>query len=127
MKCSAEVEDDSEEENPTECEGGEDYVDQSLDELDPSTVLVRVQEMSPLQKETSSSCDDGPNADKGSASSGDEEDCDDEEDSDDGGWITPNNIKQVKKQMNAEFEEEKQVTVACITTDFAMQVCFLTI
>lgn len=40
---------------------------------------------------------------------------------DDGGWITPGNIDNVKKNFGAEVLEEKDVEVACITTDFAMQ------
>ncbi|KAI4464489.1 rna-binding protein nob1 [Holotrichia oblita] len=46
-------------------------------------------------------------------------DYDDEDD--DAGWITPSNIKEIKKQINSSFVEEKAVKVACITTDFAMQ------
>lgn len=46
-----------------------------------------------------------------------EEDDDDDESS----WITPSNIKTVKKQINSGCTEEKNVKVACITTDFAMQ------
>lgn len=40
---------------------------------------------------------------------------------DDEGWITPGNINNVKKNFGAEVLEEKDVEVACITTDFAMQ------
>lgn len=48
--------------------------------------------------------------------------CSIESDNDeDNGWITPSNIKQAKKQVHAELMEEKHVTVACMTTDFAMQ------
>lgn len=42
-------------------------------------------------------------------------------DDDDEGWITPNNVQKVKKQMNDDFVEDKSAVVACITTDFAMQ------
>ncbi|KAF7992870.1 hypothetical protein HCN44_005214 [Aphidius gifuensis] len=52
----------------------------------------------------------------------DEEEDDEEEDGDDDdGWITPSNVKEAKKKMNAEFVSEKPVKVACMTTDFAMQ------
>uniref|UniRef100_A0A1B6D6D6 Ribonuclease PIN domain-containing protein n=1 Tax=Clastoptera arizonana TaxID=38151 RepID=A0A1B6D6D6_9HEMI len=37
------------------------------------------------------------------------------------GWITPSNIKLAKNKINEELVEDKIVTVACITTDFAMQ------
>lgn len=43
------------------------------------------------------------------------------EDEEDGGWITPSNIKQI--QMDAcERQPPGNVTVGCVTTDFAMQV-----
>ena len=48
-----------------------------------------------------------------------------DDDSDDGqGWITPGNISQMKADsgdFGANSEEDK-VQVACLTTDFAMQV-----
>lgn len=47
------------------------------------------------------------------------EESDDEDD--DGGWITPLNVHLAKKQLNSELMEEKSVSVACMTTDFAMQ------
>lgn len=43
------------------------------------------------------------------------------DDEDDSGWITPSNIHIAKKQFNSELMESKIVTVACMTTDFAMQ------
>lgn len=51
----------------------------------------------------------------------DEETDDASEGDDDDGWITPGNINTVKKNFGAEVLEEKEVEVACITTDFAMQ------
>ncbi|XP_028665695.1 RNA-binding protein NOB1 [Erpetoichthys calabaricus] len=39
---------------------------------------------------------------------------------DDGGWITPSNIKQIQQEMGYS-ETPAQVTVGCLTTDFAMQ------
>eukprot|EP00794_Sanderia_malayensis_P018759 gene18759-20650_t len=64
----------------------------------------------------------------------DEEDCDenqneeervDDEDQDDGGgWITPNNISKLKKEIGCEDEvdcNEVDMKSACLTTDFAMQ------
>lgn len=46
----------------------------------------------------------------------------DEEDDDDSDWITPENVKQVKRQMDFGLTEDKKITVGCVTTDFAMQV-----
>lgn len=57
----------------------------------------------------------------------DKEDADDDDDDDGGGWITCENIKKHKGKRNIfgdveeEMEEEKEVQVACITGDFAMQ------
>ena len=51
-----------------------------------------------------------------------------DDDSDDGGWITPSNVKRVKeRQWNArnggsQPVDQGPIDVACITTDFAMQV-----
>merc|ERR1712137_1408013 len=44
-----------------------------------------------------------------------------EDDDDDDGWITPRNIDQAKNSMNGVLETV-QLEVACLTTDFAMQV-----
>lgn len=38
-----------------------------------------------------------------------------------GGWITPSNISQVKMD-SADWTAPAEVTVGCVTTDFAMQV-----
>ena len=49
---------------------------------------------------------------------------DNDDDDDDDGWITPDNIKHVKSQMGKETLDAipANVTVGCLTTDFAMQV-----
>ena len=57
-----------------------------------------------------------------------DEDMDDEmeEDANDemGGWINPSNLKQKQKEMRhtSEDTEPSEVAVACLTTDYAMQV-----
>lgn len=44
-------------------------------------------------------------------------------DTDDSGWITPDNIASVRQSMGGAYDEvAKDVAVACITTDYAMQV-----
>ncbi|KAM4593685.1 RNA-binding protein NOB1 isoform 2-T2 [Odontesthes bonariensis] len=48
------------------------------------------------------------------------EDAADDDDDDGGGWITPSNIKQVKMD-SADWTAPADVTVGCLTTDFAMQ------
>lgn len=50
-----------------------------------------------------------------------EEEEEEEVDDDDDGWITPGNIAHVKNSMNGVLETI-QLDVACLTTDFAMQV-----
>ena len=45
-----------------------------------------------------------------------------DDDEDDGGWITPSNIASVKKSIGETRMERASVAVACLTTDFAMQV-----
>ncbi|XP_055913764.1 RNA-binding protein NOB1 [Eupeodes corollae] len=49
--------------------------------------------------------------------SGDEQ----EDYNDDSGWITPSNIKKVKKDLEGKVEDEVIPTVACMSTDFAIQ------
>ncbi|XP_071172735.1 RNA-binding protein NOB1-like [Mytilus edulis] len=52
-----------------------------------------------------------------------EDDLSDEEESDDDddGWITPRNIQEVKQKMGEVPSEEADVTVGCLTMDFAIQ------
>ena len=52
----------------------------------------------------------------------------DSEDEDEAGWITPSNLEEVKKMNLNELEEDishLNVKVACMTSDFAMQVLIL--
>lgn len=56
--------------------------------------------------------------DYGNDDSSEENDSDDDYDE---SWITPSNVKEAKKKMEAEFVSDKPVKVACMTTDFAMQ------
>merc|ERR1712029_529081 len=48
-----------------------------------------------------------------------------EEEDDDEGWITPSNLKAKRLEMlganDEEDEEDREIIVACLTTDFAMQ------
>lgn len=46
---------------------------------------------------------------------------DGDQDDDNNGWITPSNIHIAKRQFHSDLMETKHVTVACMTTDFAMQ------
>ncbi|CAI9724281.1 RNA-binding protein NOB1 [Octopus vulgaris] len=51
----------------------------------------------------------------------DGEDDDDDDDDDDEGWITPENIGSLKQKIEPEEIEPVNVTVGCLTSDFAMQ------
>lgn len=44
-----------------------------------------------------------------------------DDDDDDEGWITPSNIKEIKRDYGTDLLEESASPVACMTTDFAMQ------
>ncbi|GFR90232.1 RNA-binding protein NOB1 [Elysia marginata] len=50
-----------------------------------------------------------------------EEDAEEEEDDDDEGWITPANISEVKRSMGLDTVSSSEISVGCLTTDFAMQ------
>lgn len=67
--------------------------------------------------------DSGNEASNGSADEEDqsEDESDEDEDDDDSGWITPSNIAQMKSECGKDVAEEKQVHVACMTTDYAVQ------
>ncbi|XP_013183650.2 RNA-binding protein NOB1 [Amyelois transitella] len=69
---------------------------------------------------------DGKDVDNLIAKVSDEEEDNDETsesegDSDGGEWITPGNLSEKKREMEAGEFEDKDVEVACITSDFAMQ------
>lgn len=49
------------------------------------------------------------------------EDGEGEDDDDDNGWITPSNIKEVKRDFGTDLLEDNPSQVACMTTDYAMQ------
>ncbi|XP_032514492.2 RNA-binding protein NOB1 [Danaus plexippus] len=51
----------------------------------------------------------------------DSQETEEDSDSDDGDWITPGNLKEKKKEVEDGEFEDKNVEVACITSDFAMQ------
>lgn len=92
------AEDDEEEED-------EEDVSEVLKKVDPSEVALDEEE-------------------DGEEDRDDEEEAgenDEDEDSDDGGWITPSNVKVVKREMTRDVREEKPVVVACMTTDFSVQ------
>ncbi|KAL1123923.1 hypothetical protein AAG570_001693 [Ranatra chinensis] len=64
---------------------------------------------------------EGKDEDNESGISDGEELSGEEGEGDDHGWITPANLKKAKRVMGGADVEERPVTVACLTTDFAMQ------
>lgn len=50
-----------------------------------------------------------------------QEEGEDDDEDDDEGWITPSNIKEIKRDYGTDLLEETPSPVACMTTDFAMQ------
>lgn len=79
-------------------------------------VLVRITDKEDTADDSFSNEDDDYDG-----TDGDESADDSSEDGGDDDWITPQNIKEIKKQLNADMLEDKPVVVGCITTDFAMQ------
>ena len=63
----------------------------------------------------------------GDLDSDSDDDYDDDDDDDDNGWITPDNISHIKGQMGKGSLDAvpANVTVGCLTTDFAMQVIII--
>jgi len=53
---------------------------------------------------------------------------DDDDDDDDEGWITPSNIEAMKQATIAVTQSQmEELAVACVTTDYAMQVTFFSV
>ncbi|GAB0097586.1 RNA-binding protein NOB1 [Sergentomyia squamirostris] len=51
----------------------------------------------------------------------DEEESEDDTSDDDEGWVTQENIGQLKKDMGYDVKEEKSSVVACVSTDYSVQ------
>ncbi|KAI5762724.1 NOB1 [Gulo gulo luscus] len=64
--------------------------------------------------------DDVPSEEDEEGENGFEERKDKDSDDDGGGWITPSNIKQIRRE-SEQCAVPKDVRVGCVTTDFAMQ------
>ena len=99
------------------------HLSSPLQEADEE-IVKSVDEMAINEKTEGSPVSDDGEPDDDSVEEEEEEE-DDEED-DDEGWITASNIREKRREIDgrtAEDEEQKHVRVACMTTDFAMQVC----
>ncbi|XP_051799241.1 RNA-binding protein NOB1 [Acanthochromis polyacanthus] len=77
---------------------------------------VSVSDSSQTQQEVEQPDDQSDDEDKENEPEEEEE----EDEDDGGGWITPSNIRQVKMD-SADWTAPADVTVGCLTTDFAMQ------
>lgn len=80
---------------------------------------VSLSDSSQVEKGAEQSDDQSDDEDKENEPEEEEEEDEDDED-DGGGWITPSNIRQVKMD-SADWTAPADVTVGCLTTDFAMQ------
>lgn len=60
-------------------------------------------------------------------SESEEEEEDSEDDEDEEGWITPGNVDEMNQMMTGSVpgDVQEMCKVACLTTDFAMQVSYL--
>lgn len=99
----------------------------SVSVADSATLSLDVEKQTPVN----SNHDDSQPSNHGdevadvlSEESGDEESEDEDEDDDEEGWITPDNIGKIKEDALLKDGQLSLVStvVACITTDFAMQV-----
>ena len=100
------------------------HLSSPLQEADEE-IVKSVDEMAINEKTEGPPVSDDGEPDDDSVEEEEEEEEDDEED-DDEGWITASNIREKRREIDgrtAEDEEQKHVRVACMTTDFAMQVC----
>lgn len=95
--------DTAEENNEEDVDDG-DHNEEVITEEDLLKKVDANDELEEVDEENNSSDDN----DKDSADDG-------------GGWITPSNVKVVKREMSKDIREEKPVSVACMTTDFSVQ------
>lgn len=65
--------------------------------------------------------DDNENSEDGDDEEEEEGNSDEESNDDENGWITPSNFAQVKRDFGTDQKEETITTVACISTDYAIQ------
>ena len=113
-------------------------LEQSVEKLDLNCAETQSEAQDETKVETSQNTDsENENLNESKNSEGEEEEVDEnnneeneEEDDDDGeGWITPSNLEKAKKMSRVESEQQEinnmELKVACMTSDFAMQVCFL--
>lgn len=79
------------------------------------TILKQVQEEPEGEDDESDGEEEASEEEDSTNEDGEEEDDDDE------GWITPSNIKEVKRDFGTDLLEDNPSPVACMTTDYAMQ------
>lgn len=88
-----------------------------VSESEAETILVSVKENGDKPADGK----DSGNEPSDDSAEENEEDEDEDDDDDDSGWITPSNIAQMKSGCGKDVVDEKQVRVACMTTDYAVQ------
>ncbi|XP_055384901.1 RNA-binding protein NOB1 [Condylostylus longicornis] len=105
---------EEEEQNPKNSNSDENHVETENDNLCES-MLLKMQDVSLDDK-----IDSILVAIKNSDESQSEEDLSAEDSDDESDWITPSNIKNVKKEIEGNLDDEVP-KVACMTTDYALQ------
>ena len=123
-------------------ENKEETLEQSVEKLDLNCAETQSEAQNETKVETSLNTDsnnsenENLNESKNGEGEEEEEEVDEnnneeenEEDDDDEGWITPSNLEKAKKMSRVESEQQEinnmELKVACMTSDFAMQVCLL--
>lgn len=82
-----------------------------MSESEANEILVSVSDRKP----------EGDEGDDEESEEGSDDDDDEDDEDDDSDWITPGNVVEMKSACGKDVAEEKQVRVACMSTDFAVQ------
>ncbi|XP_019525775.2 RNA-binding protein NOB1 [Aedes albopictus] len=81
-------------------------------------ILRKIEQQEAKDEDLEAECEEEMSEDDEEA---EQEEGEDDDEDDDEGWITPSNIKEVKRDYGTDLLEETPSPVACMTTDFAMQ------
>ncbi|XP_065364112.1 RNA-binding protein NOB1 [Calliphora vicina] len=116
-------------ENPDEKQDVPEVTQEELEELfeklkceaaeDDTTCDLLVPQQQNDEDSDSADCDERQDVE--GLNGADTKKANDEDDQNDGDWITPSNLKKVKKSMEGKIEADFIPEVACMSTDFAVQ------
>ncbi|CAD5117126.1 DgyrCDS5934 [Dimorphilus gyrociliatus] len=112
----------SKKEKSTNSQNSQEKVYKSEDEQDKESIQASIEssESSPNAEKTESNeiVNEGEEIPGDAIEASESEENEDDEE----GWITPSNVRSIRAKMgNIDLDEKKEIDVACITTDFAMQ------